>query len=93
MGYSRTNITPGTQTGERAMNDGAILAYARDQFARVHNRLDDLSGGLQELKQLLTAVELRIVEARADLSGMSGRLDRLDGTLGRIERRLGSAVA
>jgi archaellum component FlaC len=68
--------------------DGEVLDYLREQFARVHARFDRLDADVGDLKVRMTSVENQIAGLHGDFANQSRRLDRIDQRLGRIERRL-----
>jgi archaellum component FlaC len=68
--------------------DGEVLDYLREQFARVHARFDRLDADVGDLKVRMTSVEDQIAGLHGDFANQSRRLDRIDQRLGRIERRL-----
>ncbi len=61
--------------------DTNVLDYLREQFARVHVKLDRLSDDVGNLKVRMSAVE-------TGLAGVNSRIDRMEVRLDRIERRL-----
>jgi tetrahydromethanopterin S-methyltransferase subunit G len=64
----------------------AVLNFLREQFARVHAKLDRLIGDLDNLKVRMSEADFG--HTRAVLAEVNGRLDRMDKRLDRIERRL-----
>jgi hypothetical protein len=69
-----------------------VLDYLREQFARVHVKLDRLSDDFGNLKVRMTSVETQVALLHGDFADRSGRLDRIDGRLDRFERRLDPRV-
>jgi predicted nucleic acid-binding Zn-ribbon protein len=70
-----------------------VLDYVREQFARVHVKLDRLSDDVGNLKVRMTSVESQVALIHGDFANQSGRLDRIESRLDRIERRLDFADA
>jgi predicted nucleic acid-binding Zn-ribbon protein len=70
-----------------------VLDYLREQFARVHVKLDRLSDDVGNLKVRMTSVESQVALIHGDFANQSGRLDRIEARLDRIERRLDLADA
>ena len=58
-----------------------MRAEIRERFNRLDERLDNISGDLQDIK-------VRMTSAEEGIAGVNRRLDRLDGRIQRIERRL-----
>lgn len=65
-----------------------VLDYLRAQFTRVHARLDQMATDIGEVKYRVTALESQVALLHADFAGQSGRIDRMEARLERIERRL-----
>jgi predicted nucleic acid-binding Zn-ribbon protein len=79
---------------DNAMSDTlGVLDYLREQFARVHVKLDRLSDDVGNLKVRMTSFESQIALIHGDFANQSGRLDRIESRLDRIERRLDLADA
>jgi hypothetical protein len=74
------------------MNDD-VLDFLREQFARVHLKLDDLADDVGDLKRQMSSIEQAVAGLHGDFAGQSLRLDRIDIRLDRIERRLDIADA
>jgi chromosome segregation ATPase len=77
-----------------------VLDYLREQFARVHLRLDDMAQWQAETTRRLTSIERHIAAVRRDavldaesLVNTQDQLDTLTGRIARIERRLDLADA
>jgi predicted nucleic acid-binding Zn-ribbon protein len=70
-----------------------VLDYLREQFARVHIKLDRLTDDVANLKVRMTSVETQVALLHGDFANQSGRLDRIENRLDRIERRLDLADA
>jgi predicted nucleic acid-binding Zn-ribbon protein len=68
--------------------DGEVLDYLREQFARVHVRFDRLDADVLNLKVRMSAVEVELGHLRIGIGEVNGRIDRIESRLGRIERRL-----
>jgi predicted nuclease with TOPRIM domain len=58
-----------------------VLDYLREQFARVHRRLDGLAGDMVEVKERLGLLE-------GAVASLSRRVDRIGGDVEQIKRRL-----
>ena len=70
------------------MSDSVGLDYLREQFARVHARLDVIQGDITNLKVRMSALEAEAGHTRIGLAELNSRLDRMDARIDRIERRL-----
>jgi hypothetical protein len=70
-----------------------VLDYLREQFARVHVKLDRITDDVTNLKVRMSALEAEAGYVRIGLAEVNARLDRLDARVGRIERRLELADA
>ena len=55
---------------------------------RIDEKVDRLIGDVQDLKHRVTSLELQVSHLHADFAGQSARIERIDGRLDRIERRL-----
>ena len=76
------------------MADSAdVLDYLREQFLRVHDKLDGLRGDMTNLKVRLSTLEAESGHVRIGLAEVNSRLDRMDGRIERLERRLELADA
>lgn len=82
-----------TETDDTMSDAPNVLDYLREQFARVHVKLDRLSDDVGNLKVRMTSVESQVALIHGDFANQSGRLDRIEGRLDRIERRLDLADA
>jgi predicted nucleic acid-binding Zn-ribbon protein len=69
--------------------DSLVLRYLR----RIDATVDRLSSDVTDVKQRLTSIERQIGELRVDMAGLSGRIDRTELRLERIERRLDIVAA
>jgi len=65
-----------------------VLDYLREQFARVHVKLDRVIADVGDLKVRVTSLETAVAGLHGDFANQSARLDRMDARLDRIERRL-----
>jgi len=72
-----------------------VLDYLREQFARVHQRLDAIDRRLDETTKRLTSIEREIAGMQRTLADRAEtavndrtRMDDFDARLSRIERRL-----
>jgi tetrahydromethanopterin S-methyltransferase subunit G len=65
-----------------------VLDYLREQFARVHVKLDRLIGDIDNPKVRMSAAEAEAGHVRIGLAEVNSRLDKMDKRLDRIERRL-----
>ncbi len=70
-----------------------VLDYLREQFARVHIKLDRLTDDMTNVKVRLTLLEAESGHIRLALAEVNSRLDRTDKRLDRIEHRLDLADA
>ncbi len=70
------------------MSDSPVLDYLREQFARVHLRLEAIQGDMTNLKVRMSALEAEAGHVRIGLAEVNSRLDRMDSRVERIERRL-----
>ena len=70
-----------------------VLDFLREQFARVHTKLDLISGDVTNLKVRMSGLEAEAGHVRLGLAEVNSRLDRLDERVARIERRLDLADA
>jgi predicted nuclease with TOPRIM domain len=74
-----------------AMSDhvtNTVVDLLREQFARVHIKLDNLSAGQHDLSTRVTSLEAQVALLHGDFANQSMRIDRVDERLSRIERRL-----
>ena len=65
-----------------------VLDYLREQFARVHVKLDRVIEDVGNLKVRVSALEAEAGYVRVGLAEVNSRLDRMDRRIDRIERRL-----
>jgi hypothetical protein len=75
--------------GDQVDNSAIVL------FRRLDTKMDRLADDVREVRERLTSVELGLAGVRRDIGGLAGsdariqvRIDRLDGRLERIEKRL-----
>ena len=73
--------------------NGQVLAFLREEFARVHTKLDRLADDVTNLKVRVSAIEGVLGHLRIGIAEVNTRLDRLDGRVAPIERRLDLADA
>ena len=73
--------------------NGQVLGFLREQFARVHMKLDRLADDVTNLKVRVSAIEADLGHLRIGIAEVNNRLDRLDGRVSLIERRLDLADA
>ncbi len=71
-------------TGESENN---VLDYLREQFRRVHEKLDRIVDDVTNLKVRMSSLGSETGHVRIGLAEVNGRLDRVDTRLGRIERQ------
>ncbi len=57
-----------------------LLVYLR----RIDEKLDRLTGDVQDLKHRVTSLEGQVAGMRGDMAAMSLRIDRLEVTLGLV---------
>ena len=60
----------------------------RDFKADVHSELELIKARLNALENQAAATARQLAFIHEDIAGMHSRMDRFDGRLGRIERRL-----
>jgi len=69
-----------------------VLDYLREQFTRVHTKLDQQIADLGDVKRRLTTLEIQfgqfVATEQSHYGNTMQRLDGFDGRLDRIERRL-----
>jgi phage shock protein A len=69
-----------------------VLDFLREQFARVHQKLDRLTADVGEIRQRLTTLEIQIgglaATEQSHYAQTMLRLDRFGERLDRIEKRL-----
>ena len=70
-----------------------VLDFLREQFARVHTKLDRLADDVTNLKVRVSAIEAELGHLRIGQAEINSRLDRLEGRVSMIERRLDLADA
>jgi hypothetical protein len=75
------------------MSDNTVLDLMREQFARLHQRMDTSDRKLSEVVQRLGVLEVTVAQrmgaVEIGLAGLSVRLDNVAARLDRIERRQG----
>ena len=69
--------------------DNLILALLR----RMDAKIDRLTDDIREIKQRVTSLETSVALLHGDFAGQSGRIDRIEIRLERIEQRLGLVEA
>ena len=73
-------------------DDNQVLDYLREQFSRMHSRLDELSVTVREHGRRISHLEQQMGQLNASLQDhyaiVMQRLDNLSDRLARIERRL-----
>jgi hypothetical protein len=65
-----------------------VLDFLREQFARVHTKLDLLTAGQLDLSSRVSSLEAQVALLHGDFANQSMRIDRIEHRLARIERRL-----
>lgn len=65
-----------------------VLDFLREQFARVHTKLDQLTAGQLDLSRRASSLEAQVALLHGDFANQSMRIDRIELRLGRIEQRL-----
>jgi tetrahydromethanopterin S-methyltransferase subunit G len=65
-----------------------VLDFSREQFARVHTKLDRIGADVSNLKGRVSIPEADAGHTRIGLAEVNSRLDRMDNRLERIEVRL-----
>ena len=68
--------------------NGVVLDFLREQFGRVHTKLDNLAEGQLDLSRRVSSLEAQTALLHGDFANQSIRMDRFDQRLDRIERRL-----
>jgi hypothetical protein len=69
-------------------SSSVVIDFLREQFARLHTKLDILSAGQVDLSTRVTSLEAHLALLHGDFANQSMRIDRVDERLTRIERRL-----
>jgi uncharacterized coiled-coil DUF342 family protein len=64
--------------------ENLVLVYLRRLDEKVDRVLDDL----RDIKHRVGSLERQAADIRVDMAAMSTRMDRIDGRLDRMERRL-----
>ena len=59
-----------------------------EMLRRMDQRLDNIEGDLGDMKLRLTATEEHMASMMMSIAGINARMDKLDGRVSRIERRL-----
>ena len=72
-----------------ATGDALVLDFLREQFARVHVKLDVIVADVSNRKGRVSGLEADAGHTRIALAELNARVDRVDTRLERIERRLG----
>jgi peptidoglycan hydrolase CwlO-like protein len=67
---------------------GDVLDFLREQFTRVHIKLDNLASGQLNLSSRVSSLEAQVALVHGDFANQSMRIDRIESRLERIERRL-----
>lgn len=70
------------------MADTTVIDYLREQFARLHERLDTIDRRIDELTTRTARLERSIADLHVALAEQSARIDHVDARCARIERRL-----
>jgi hypothetical protein len=65
-----------------------VLDYLREQFSRVHAKLDNLTASVLDVSRGVSSLEVQVANIHGDFANQSVRLDRVEQRLDRIERRL-----
>ena len=68
--------------------DNQVLDFLRENFSRVHAKLDLVAADAKDLKVRMSALEANVAYLHVTVAGQNSRLDRVDARLERIERRL-----
>ncbi|MSP00671.1 MAG: hypothetical protein EXR07_06425 [Acetobacteraceae bacterium] len=68
--------------------DNDVLNFLREQFARVHTKLDNLTAGQLDLSRRVSSLEAQVALLHGDFANQSMRIDGIEQRLDRIERRL-----
>ena len=55
---------------------------------RLDQRLDRLESDIGDIKLRVTATEEHLASIMMSVAGLNARMDKIDGRLGRVERRL-----
>jgi hypothetical protein len=67
---------------------GPAMTETDEHLRRIRRSVDETRLDLMDLKTRVTAVEVSLGQVVTLLAGQSGRMDRIEDRLGRIERRL-----
>ena len=65
-----------------------VLGFLREQFTRVHAKLDHLTAGQLDLSRRVSSLEAQVALLHGDFANQSMRIGRIEVRLERIERRL-----
>jgi predicted nucleic acid-binding Zn-ribbon protein len=65
-----------------------VLDFMREQFARLHTKMDRIIDDVGDLKARMTGVELELGRLSVRVAETNARIDRIEVRLDRIERRL-----
>jgi hypothetical protein len=68
-------------------DDAQVLGFLPEQFARVNGKLDNVVASVLDLLHRVTSLESQVALLHGDLFDRSICIDRMEATLGRIERR------
>ncbi|MBN9510154.1 MAG: hypothetical protein J0I21_13700 [Alphaproteobacteria bacterium] len=63
-------------------------SLALEHLRHIRGSVDALRDDVREIKRRMTAVEVQLANVHSDFAGQSGRIDRIEDRLERIERRL-----
>jgi len=67
--------------------------FLAEMLRAIRADIADLKMIVMDLSSRTTSVEVRLGQVHSDIAGQSVRLDRIDGKMDRIERRLGLVSA
>jgi phosphoglycerate-specific signal transduction histidine kinase len=65
-----------------------MLDVLREQFGRVHAKIDQLTAGQLDLSRRVSSLKAQVALLHGDFAHQSMRIDRIEVRLERIERRL-----
>jgi chromosome segregation ATPase len=65
-----------------------VLDFLREQFARLHTKLDLLTTAQLDHSSRVSSLEAQVALLHGDFANQSMRIDRIENRLARIERRL-----
>ena len=69
-------------------DESEILNFIGEQFRRLNVRFDNLENDVNDIKLRLTANEEHLASMMMSIAGINSRIDKIDGRISRIERRL-----